>query len=165
MRKHLKIIFLVAFASTLLGAYFSFKHYQRIYFEKKIPSVFGVLESVVIQEDTSIGVGRAEGCGVAIFRLSDDVVRKINAEKLALFENATIARGHRDHYHTYKPWNKTPVPTNWTNEGSWIHCFEDKLHRVILKGATTYGSYYTTNPEGELLVLPSLRLVVFSFNG
>lgn len=162
MVRLLRKVLLGAVALALLWGYFSFKQQERIYYENKIPSAFGSLEPVVIHEDTSLGLLRAESCGVAIFRFSDGVANKINVEKLSFFAKATIARGHRG---TYQSWNATPVPVNWTDNGSWIPCFEHKLHREIIKAATGEGSYYTTKSEAVLLVIPRLRFIVFSFYG
>jgi len=61
------------------------------------------------------------------------------------------------------------VPHRWVSEGIWIglHCM--RLPRVtvqqIVDAAKKAGSYYTTKREAELLVIPSLGLVLYTYFG
>jgi len=40
-----------------------------------------------------------------------------------------------------------------------------RLHQSIVDAARKEGSFFATLPEGELVVIPELELIVFSFNG
>jgi hypothetical protein len=115
---------------------------------------------------------RPEACGGAIFHLADQSVTGIAQAGLAFFQNAVEGRGypqgHRLHYfYRYKPWRETPVPHAWTSDGMWpgLACVRASaaLAEAILKAAREPSSYYTTKPSAELLVIPRLKLVVFTY--
>lgn len=119
-----------------------------------------------------------EGCGIRVFKLSKNTLDKINQQKLNFFKNATKARGydadkHRyNKYYSYAQWQETPVQESKENKKFWsgLGCakqleMDESLSKKITLAASTKGSYYTGHYEGQLVVIPSLGIVVFSYNG
>lgn len=115
-----------------------------------------------------------EGCGGAIFNLTDEARHLIKTNGLAFFSNAKYGRGYPAedrlrHYYTYQPWQETPLPSAWTSEGIWLglNCMGlgRNMTQAIRSAAISSGSYYATKPEALLLVIPDLGLVVFTYYG
>ena len=81
--------------------------------------------------------------------------------------NATQARDIEGLQYRYSEWATTPVPPMWVREGSWMMCPDigRRLHQRIVDAARKEGAFFATLPEGELVVIPELELIVFSFNG
>jgi hypothetical protein len=105
-------------------------------------------------------------CGLAIFKISDPTVSRINSERLKFFENATKARIlHKHEYNHYSAWSETPVPEGWYNEGSWFYCGEHELLGNIITAGKKTGSYYSASVNGEtkFIVVPSLGVIVYSY--
>ncbi len=109
----------------------------------------------------------------AIFQLDDATRNEIDRKGLPFFDDARQGRGHppgshRQSYCKYEPWQETPVPQKWIR-GSWsgLSCMElpQELSRAIVEAAKQPGSYFTTKREAELLVIPSLGLIVFTYFG
>lgn len=153
-------IALIALAIIPFAAYEAFQYY---WYSAVLPEKIEITYPVSIGDES----GFREGCGVAVFKLSKNTTKNIEKGGLAFFSGATQARGHNDNYHKYEPWKETPVPVNWASEGSWFMCsvISNNLERKIIMAAQEKGAYYTTKPEGVLIVIPSLGYVVFSYNG
>jgi hypothetical protein len=137
-----------------------------LYFRYKaiLPSAIEVTYPISVGEE---GVFR-EGCSIAIYKLSDSTLDGIKKNGVSFFDGVTQARGHSDYYHKYAEWKETPIPPNWTSEGSWFICSnlaDKKILADIVKASKLSGAFYTTMHEGELVVVPSLKLVVFSSFG
>jgi hypothetical protein len=117
---------------------------------------------------------RYEACGGALFYLAHATRDAIEKQGIAYFADALQGRGYpegsrRAFYYHYETWKETPVPHDWVSEGMWVglHCMDlqKDLARQIVDAAKVPGSYFTTKDEGQLLVIPSLGLVVFTYFG
>lgn len=119
-----------------------------------------------------------EGCGIRVFKLSKNTLAQINQQGLTFFNNATKARGydpvkHRyNKYYSYEKWQETPVQESKENRNfsSGLMCanqleLDKSLLEKITLAANTKGSYYTGHYEGQLVVIPRLGIVVFSYSG
>ena len=139
-----------------------------------LPEKIEVSGSVLIKEEFLI----TEGCGIKVFDLSKNTLYQINQQGLSFFKNATKARGydlnkHRhNHYYSYEQWQETPVQESKENKNFWwgLRCakglnLDKSLSEKITLAASTKGSYYTGHYEGQLVVIPSLGIVVFSYMG
>ncbi|TFW03156.1 hypothetical protein E4K72_12835 [Oxalobacteraceae bacterium OM1] len=130
-----------------------------------VPAELEIADTVAVHEDFT--PFSTEGCGVAVFRMSQALKTRLAADGIAALKNATQARGNEGPYYRYSAWAKTPVPPVWVSEGSWIMCPDigRGLHRRIVDAARKGGAFFATLPEGELIVIPELELIVFSSNG
>ncbi|MBD2242229.1 hypothetical protein [Nostoc sp. FACHB-888] len=110
-----------------------------------------------------------EGCGAAIFRLSDATADAISRKGLDFFNDALYSRKSKERRYTYSSWKETPVPNSWTSEGTWpgLGCSgaSRSLLSQILLPASKKGSYYSSKDEAWIVVIPSFKLVVFSYFG
>ena len=79
-------------------------YWQVELYRKAIPPQFELLEIVHHDE---VG-GFREGCGFAIFRLSDANLVRIRSQGLAYFETASLGKDGRP-YHQYQLWKATPA--------------------------------------------------------
>lgn len=164
-RKERFVLLLVSALSPLLA----YKASQYYWYAQVVPAEIELAYPVAAGEEW----GYREGCSVAVYKLSASSLEAIQKKGLGFFDGVTQARGYsnpsdRDfHYYTYKPWKETPVPAEWTSEGSWFMCraIGSQLEREIIAAAKQGGAYYTVKDEAELLVIPSLGYVVFSSYG
>lgn len=163
----------------LLSPFLAYEIFQYYWYAAVLPSQIKVTYPVSIGDES----GFREGCGVAVFKVSDETIEAIQNGGLKFFDGATQGRGYpkpkeplsfSDHrklsdyyYHTYENWKETPVPQSWVSEGSWFMCsvIRREVARKIVIAAQKSGSFYTTKPEGQLIVIPSLGYVVFSYYG
>jgi hypothetical protein len=143
--------------------------YETSHYQKALPELLATRG--LAQTGASVGFG--EACGGAIFQLGDSTRDEINRKGLAFFDDARQGRGYpsgspRESYFKYERWQETPVPQKWTG-GSWsgLSCMEmpQELFRAIAEAARQPGSYFTTKREAELVVIPSLGLIVFTYFG
>ena len=131
-------------------------------YESGVPQALQINDLIFYSEE-----GLRESCGVAVFELSRITVSRINSQGIAFFKNATFGRGDRP-YHFYETWQPTP-PLNSANRpllrGSV--CLRDppQIWSSIEEAARTRGAFYAIGSEYDLLVIPTLGVVVFSFNG
>ncbi len=163
----------------LLSPFFVYETFQYYWYSLAIPAQIQITYPVSIGDEA----GFREGCGVAVFKVSDKTIEAIQKDGLKFFDGATQGRGYPKpnepysfsdrkklsdyHYYTYEAWKETPVPNSWISEGSWMMCsvIRADVARDIIKAAKLAGSFYTTKPEGQLFVFPSLGYVVFSYYG
>ncbi|MDP1683231.1 MAG: hypothetical protein Q8L39_15840 [Burkholderiales bacterium] len=166
-------------AVILLSSFFAYEAFQYYWYSLVLPSQIQITYPVSIGDES----GFREGCGVAVFKVSDKTIEAIQKNGLKFFDGATQGRGYPKpseplsfsdrkklsdyYYHTYETWKETPVPPGWVSEGSLFMCsvIRDDVAREIVKAAKLPGSFYTTKPEGQLFVIPSLGYVVFSYYG
>lgn len=108
-----------------------------------------------------------EGCGVAIFSLAPRTVSRVKEEGLAFLGTASLGRSQRA-YHRYEAWQPTPAPEPPPPRLlRGAHCASPPPATWEAIEAATHqpGSFYTTGPEHDLVLIPSLGILVFSFNG
>lgn len=161
-----RFVLALALVATPFLAYKAFQYY---WYAQVLPAKIEIAYPVAVGDESYF----AEGCGVAVYKLSAKSLDAINKHGLEFFRDATHARGYADPsdskygYYTYEPWKQTPVPARWTSEGTWFMCsvVSLQLEKEIVAAATKGGAYYTVQEEGQLLVVPSLGYVVFSFFG
>jgi len=143
--------------------------YEYFWYRGCIPKEIGVTFPVGISGKS----GFREGCGAAVFLLSSSTNELIEKQGIDFFTNVKHARKSNKHYYTYATWSKTPVPESWISEGCWLGlgCWNPiislfmPVRKKIIDAAKKKGSYYSTKPEGEILIIPELKLVVFSYYG
>lgn len=130
-----------------------------------VPAELEIVDTVAVHEDFT--PYSTEGCGVAVFRMSRTLKAKLVAQGVTALENAVQARENEGPRYRYSKWSTTPVPPVWVREGSWMMCPDigSRLHRRIVDAARKEGAFFATLPEGELVVIPELELIVFSYNG
>lgn len=148
----------------LLLPFIAIEAFQYYFFAKVIPQNIGINYPVSINDEG----GFREGCGTVVFKVSDSTLETIKKDGLKFFSGATQGRGHLGNpYYRYTEWKETPVPPSWTSEGSWMLCsgLSNSEHSKIVSAAKRGGAYYTMKPEGQLVLIPSLGYVVFSFFG
>jgi hypothetical protein len=145
------------------AAWSSYRYYDRRFYTGLLPKQLGVSDALMID-------GRPlSGCGVAAFWLDQPTLDAVNREGIAFLEDATRARrstpGDPDRY----SWRQTPMPPEVFSEGWWygFECAEALSHAWKVKiydAARAPGSFYSHDPgHGDLLVVPSLRIVVLIY--
>ncbi|MHC0065334.1 hypothetical protein ACWATR_20950 [Nostoc sp. UIC 10890] len=164
MKKGLKIIISIIF-SIIITVYLAWSAFNYYWFRDLIPAKIGITYAIHIGGES----GLLEGCGAAIFRLSNATADAISREGLDFFNDAIYSRKSKERRYTYSSWKETPVPNSWTSEVSWpgLGCSgaSRSLFSQILLAASKKGSYYSSKDEAEILVIPSFKLVVFSYFG
>ena len=135
-----------------------------------IPTSFEIEENVFAGD--RIG-GFIEGCGVAVFKLSEKTSASISGGGVTfLNKNSKISNSKHKQYNA---WRETPfvfeldeylVFGHLVNEdagGNTCVDFPSPLKENILSAINRPGAFYTRfNKNTELLVIPSLTLAVFS---
>ncbi|MEH1939640.1 MAG: hypothetical protein V7L01_05375 [Nostoc sp.] len=151
--------------SIIITVYAAWSLFQYNSYSGIIPAKIGITYAIHIGGKT----GFREGCGAAIFRLSNATADAIDREGLNFFNDVIYSRKSKERYYTYSSWKETPVPDSWTSEGSWpgLGCSgaSSSLLSKILVAASKKGSYYSSIDEGEILVIPNHKLVVFTYFG
>ena len=143
----------------------SWNYFQVNVYKNAIPEKIEI-ESVIFHDGIS---DFREGCGMAIFKISKKSISDMQKGGLAYFENATIGR-NGDDYNAYKKWKRT-LFIDRDNDRIFrgVHCVKESdlplVWRQIEKEAIGNGSFFTTGSEQDLLVIPNLGVIVFSFNG
>lgn len=136
-------------------------HWQVELYRKAIPPQFELGEIVYHDERSDL----REGCGVAIFRLSEESLARIHREGLTYLESARLGRDGVP-YHQYQSWKATPAAKE-ENLFRGAHCVEEE--HELLKHAQRFrrkeGAFFTTGPEQDLVLIPSLGVLIFSHNG
>ncbi len=118
---------------------------------------------------------RREGCGGVVFGLTSETTEAVETQGLSFLESARQGRAYpvgskKAYYYSYEHWQKTPVPPGWLGDGILalgFHCMDlrSSESQAIDEAARKPGSYFTTKPEGILLVIPTLGLAVFTYYG
>lgn len=136
-------------------------HVQLELYRQAIPPQFELVEALHHDEI----VGFREGCGYAIFRLSEDNLVRIRRQGLAYFDAAQLGRDGKP-YHQYQPWQATP-----TNEHKQLFrgqsCAGEasELLEQAQRAVGRDGVFFTTGHEQDLVVIPDLGLIIYSYNG
>jgi len=136
-------------------------HMQVELYRQAIPPQFELLE--VVHHD-EIG-GFREGCGFAIFRLSEDNLARIRRQGLAYFETASLGRDGKP-YHQYQLWRAAPA-TEHDHLFRGQNCAGEppELLEQAQRAAGKEGAFFTTGHEQDLVVVPVLGLLIYSYNG
>jgi hypothetical protein len=148
------------------------------FYRAAIPAEIGITFGLATTgSDTSfwgatLGFDR-KACGGAIFELTDATVDAIRERGPDYLKNARQGRGYSDktdrlfHYYSYQPWQPTPLAREWTSEGMWLglSCMGlgYNFGRSIVQAAQEPGSFYTTSSSKMLLLVPSLKLAIYTY--
>ncbi|WP_298211687.1 hypothetical protein [Acidovorax sp.] len=130
-------------------------------YRQAIPPQFELTE-VVHHDEVS---GFREGCGFAVFRLSEENLARIRSRGLAYFETAHLGRDG-DPYHQYQPWKATP-----TAEHDHLFRGQDcagsppELLNQAQRAISKEGAFFTTGHEQDLVVVPALGVLIYSYDG
>lgn len=136
-------------------------HWQASLYRQAIPAQLGPLELLHHDEISSF----REGCGFAIFRLSDKDLARLRSEGLAYLETARLGRDGNP-YHQYQPWNTTPAPDNeYLFRGQSCTGNPPELLQQAQQAADKQEAFFTTGHEQDLVVIPALGILVYSYNG
>jgi hypothetical protein len=130
-------------------------------YRKAIPPQFELLDAIYHDEIS----GFREGCGMAIFRLSDESIARIHHGGLGYLESARQGRDGTP-YHHYEPWTATPA-SKQENLFRGAHCVKNApaLLQQAQRLVDKEGAFFTTGPEHDLVLVPSLGLIIFSYDG
>jgi hypothetical protein len=140
------------------------QNFSRNFIPKKIEvSFFGLIKEHLF-------------CGAKVFKISNNTLKQINQQGLSFFKDATRTREYDsdgEHYYSnyhYEAWQETPLQESTKNRYFWggFDCAKDmgldkELSEKIAVAANNKGSYYTGHYEGQLLVIPSLGIVVYAY--
>jgi hypothetical protein len=136
-------------------------HVQVELYRQAIPPQFELVE--VLHHDEIVGF--REGCGYAIFRLSEDNLARIRRQGLTYFEAAELGRDGKP-YHQYQPWKATPTSEHeQLLRGQNCAGEPSELLERAQRAAGNEGAYFTTGHEQDLVVVPALGLLIYSYNG
>lgn len=136
-------------------------HMQVELYRQAIPPQFE-LRKVVHHDEIS---GFREGCGYAIFRLSEDNLARIRSQGLAYFATAHLGRDGKP-YHLYQPWKATPAAEHeHLFRGQSCAGEPSELLEQAVRAAGEEGAFFTTGHEQDLVVVPALGLLIYSYNG
>jgi hypothetical protein len=151
--------------------------YETRFYRAAIPAQIGLTFSFATTgSNVSLwdgGLFAQEACGGAIFNLSDTAAIAISQRGLDFLRDARQGRGYTDnaqsafHYYSYEPWQSTPLASQWTLYGPWLglNCMDlgNGVLRSVLNAAQNAGSFYTTGQSKMLLVVPSLKIAVYTY--
>jgi hypothetical protein len=130
-------------------------------YRQAIPPQFE-LQDVVHHDEVG---GFREGCGYAVFRLSEDNLVRIRRQGLAYFETAHLGRDGKP-YHQYQPWKATPASEHdQLFRGQTCAGGPPELLEQAQRAAGKEGAFFTTGHEQDLVVVPVLGLLIYSYNG
>lgn len=147
------------------------------FYRKAIPTDIGLAFNFATRGNDASLYGAAfmsdrKACGGAIFDLSNSTADAIRKDGIDFLKNARQGRGYKEtdrgfNYYSYRPWQATPLPPEWTALGPWLglNCMglgTDTM-RNILNAAQMSGSFYTTGQSSMLLVDPNLKFVLFTY--
>lgn len=160
----------VVLLALVVMAYAGFRVWEITWYKGLIPVAFEVDGTVLIDGQSGV----REGCGVAIFKLTDPALARIRSSGLAAVAAAHEPRDHPGvHYFTFGEWRETPYVTTGnglTLSDRWLSglscaSMDAELREDIDKALRTGGSFYSTSKESGLIVIPALGLVVLSYEG
>jgi len=110
MKKILEVIVLII--STVYVAWSVCEYH---WYSGLIPARIGISYAINISGQS----GLREGCGAAIFRLTNVTADAISHKGSDFFNDAIYSRRSKASHYTYRAWKETPVPNTWTSEGTW----------------------------------------------
>lgn len=140
------------------------------HYSSYVPASFEIKKTVFAGDQ--IG-GFIEGCGVAVFELSEKTSANVSAGGIAFLDKNSMTRESK--HKQYENWQKTPfifargdysVFGRLVSEdagGNTCVDIPDALKKGILSAIESPGAFHSGfNKNTELMVIPTLRLAVFS---
>lgn len=149
--------------AVFVGDTFAFRHYKSY-----LPQAIEVDRNLFV--GSRIG-GFLEGCGVAVFQLSEASLKGIVQSPLEFLNSHTRPNNGKQPYAEWIETSARPAQFSMFNrvanseEATGPNCVDvpTDLKRVILSATAAPGSYYSgINKNNELLIIPGLGLAVFS---
>lgn len=144
------------------------------FFKNAIPQNLEITHILLQETHPSL----RESCGGVVFKISQATVDRIQEEGISFLNTDKVGRGYhfdrettKSLYYTYEDWAETPAPHSWTSEGipASFGCMlkdtDKKYSKVIFNALRNPGSFFTTKDEGQILLIPSEKLLVYGFNG
>ena len=137
------------------------EHVQVEGYRKAVPPEFGRVD--VEYHDGQSGL--REGCGFVVFRLPSATVSRIRNEGLTFLQSARRGRGGQ-RYQQYGPWKTTPAGGH-EDLLRGIGCAQkgSEWSQRVAGHILSEGAFFTTGHEVDLVVIPSLGLLVYSYFG
>lgn len=155
--------------------------YQVSHYKSYIPTSLEVKKNIVVGSRRG---GFIEGCGVAIFQLSESTSGKIETEGLNYLnrhlvprkDQKLLTRAEGQYLKLYRKWLKTPFSSEDNNGYPLFRKLANRdlggrvcvdvpgeLKANILSAIDDASSYYTKiEKHNELIVIPKLSLAIFS---
>lgn len=140
------------------------------HYKSYIPVSFEIDKNVFAGDRTG---GFIEGCGVAVFKMSENTSANISGGGVAFLNKNSIIRDNK--HKQYESWQETPfafergeypVFNHLVNEDAGGNTCVDipaSLKENIVSAIKKTGAFHSGfNENTELIVIPTLRLVVFS---
>lgn len=140
------------------------------HYNSYIPASFEIDKTVYVGDRVG---GFIEGCGVAVFKLSEKTAASISEGRIHFLNDNSITRDGK--HERYMRWRETPFVSNQgeypvfsgvVNEdagGNTCVNLPASLKEKISSAISSPGAFYSGfNKNTELLVIPTLRLAVFS---
>lgn len=123
----------------------------------------------------SLDIFNRKSCGGAIFVLSDTTWSHIEKDPLGYLQNATRPRGDDSGWargREYAAWQMSPLPEEWIDNraeagGLWggLSCvtLDKRFVSELQAAAKSPGSYYTSYSRASLVLMPQLKVAVYSW--
>jgi hypothetical protein len=172
------LVTLMVLVAMFGSAVLAWRYFESEFYKRALPSQIAVSGFATIGSDLNRLVAlvpmRHEGCGGALFRLSDATRASIAREGIAFFRAARQGRGYPDghpdhHYYSYAEWRETPATDSLDRNSAWLGLgcmgLDGETSAKIDAAARQSGSYFTTMREAVLLVIPGLGIAVVSYFG
>jgi hypothetical protein len=142
------------------------REYSRAYYLGLVPRKLEVSNIMYVSQK----------CYFAVFELSAKTIVEINQQGINFFKDAKEPRAYeikenRATTYLYGEWQKTPIQDSPNNKYFWAgtNCVRDhdldidlSSFGVIRFAPESSGSFYTGHIEGQLVVIPRLRIAVLS---
>lgn len=147
----LRVIVACVFVALLLHRGCAFV--EASWFRSLMPESLEAGEAAMVRD---VGALR-EGCGVAIFKLGDKALARIESEGLAYLGDQ---------------WTETPYVDGGSGSGSWMTgmnegCGDlpDEMRSQVSGALASPGAYYRVGHEKGYIVIPRLGWAILSFFG
>lgn len=108
------------------------------------------------------------GGGGAVFALTPWDSARIRRDGVAALGKPGVGRGYRFNarkgvYYDWSPWKPTPV--EFSSDGVWpgLACLDSPLQARIIDALKRPGAWVSGSRAGQLMVIPDLNIVVFTF--
>ncbi|WP_432720816.1 hypothetical protein R0381_002914 [Jeongeupia wiesaeckerbachi] len=163
------LVLITCFSAYKLTEYL-YSQVLSVHYRSYIPASFEIERTVYTGDRVG---GFIEGCGVAVLELSEKTATKISIGQITFLNDNSITRDSKHKRHM--GWRETPFISNQgehsvfgsvANEDAGGNTCVDlpvRLKENILSAINRPGAFYSGfNENTELLVIPTLRLVVFS---
>jgi hypothetical protein len=175
--------FIVLLFALTAGPFVVFKGYERSFMMSVVPDALHVT-SISYSQEESWGFGPgAHEAGIRVYPLSSQIADEISQRGIEFFNN--LPQNHHQQSRKwrgrYEEWSQTPISANdrWKpkdktsslNVYDYIcaHGFCINIDDAVVKQATeiinSSGSYYAYGRIGLIVVSPSMKLVLYMYNG